>query len=319
MLGQAADLGARLAQGPFERLFFVACGAQNRAMAIAEYWAQGSTAELCTRRFYPATLIHQAPRAVDERTLVLLGSHSGSTQETLAAAEWVRSRPSAAVGVTQRADSPLARRAEHTLAYGETRQGYYASYLVIQAFLSGFLEGRGLGSGGEKTLNALAALPGALADAMDRRTEAAAAQARALKEHSRLYVIGGGPAFHTAYVVSVCVLMEMQRLHAHPLAAAEFFHGPLEVFDGDTPALLLLGEDPSRPEAERVLDFCETVGVPTTVYDSREDPMPGIPEEMRPLASPFLLDAALIRLAEHLAEARGHPMTLRRYMGKMEY
>ncbi len=58
--------------------------------------------------------------------------------------------------------------------------------------------------------------------------------------------------FTTAYVLGVCVLMEMQWMHVSRFIAAEFFHGPFEIVDETVPLILLVGEDPSRPEAERV-------------------------------------------------------------------
>ena len=35
-----------------------------------------------------------------------------------------------------------------------------------------------------------------------------------------MYIVAGGPMFTTAYVLGVCVLMEMQWMHVQPLIAA---------------------------------------------------------------------------------------------------
>jgi fructoselysine 6-phosphate deglycase len=47
--------------------------------------------------------------------------------------------------------------------------------------------------------------------------------------------------------------------------------------------------------------------------------MEGIDIELRSLFAPFILEAALLRLADHLAVWHNHPLTTRRYMWKTEY
>jgi fructoselysine 6-phosphate deglycase len=113
--------------------------------------------------------------------------------------------------------------------------------------------------------------------------------------------------------------MEMLQIHAYPLNAAEFFHGPFELMDEGSSIILLVGEDPSRPEAERVANFCKRYAPQYIHYDSKDFPMDGIQPEIRPILAPLFLDVALFRIAEHLSNKRGHPLTLRRYMGKVEY
>jgi len=68
-----------------------------------------------------------------------------------------------------------------------------------------------------------------------------------------------------------------------------------------------------------VLEFTKQYSQNTVVYDSKEFPMSGIAPEIRPLVAPMVVDAALTNLVETLAALRGHPMTTRRYMGKVVY
>ena len=125
--------------------------------------------------------------------------------------------------------------------------------------------------------------------------------------------------FCTAYVFGVCVLMEMQWMHTYPAEAAEWFHGPFEIVDQNTPILLLLGEDDSRPIAERALRFCKKYTERLLIYDSKDYDMKGISQNVRAIFAPFVLQAALDRLAEHLAVWHNHPLITRRYMWKTEY
>lgn len=317
---EAARLGEEMAQKGFKRLYFVGCGAPNRLMALMEYWAQRIAVNVELRRYFPAEFVHQNPASLDENTLVILGSHSGTTKETVEAAQFLQGKPCTTVGFTQKADAPLAQAVDYPLPYGETKAGYYANYLMMQALVSGFLKVAEPGWQVHETLlDSLGALPAALADAAIQNDPRATEEARLYKDDRIMYVVGAGPMFTTAYVSGVCVLMEMQWMHVHPIVAAEFFHGPFEIVDETLPLILLVGEDPSRPEAERVVRFCKRFTERLMIYDSKDFAMPGIAAEIRPIVAPLILEAALSRFSEHLAVWHNHPLTTRRYMWKMEY
>lgn len=319
-LDAANKLGSSLANQGITRMFFVGCGAPHYMMRVLAYWARRYARSIDIRNYFSAEFVNQAPLALDEHTLVVLGSHSGKTPETVAAAEFIEQKPCRSVAITQHPESPLGSHVEHVIGYGDSDQGYFSSYMLGQALVSAVLDTLESGWGYHDTLlRALPMFPNALANAKLANLQNAAIHAEAFSKDRLLYVVGAGPMFTTAYTFASCFLMEMQRIHAHPLVAAEFFHGPFEVVDQTTPLLVLVGEDPSRGEAERVVKFCEQYAGKHYVYDSKTFKMPGIPAELRPIFSPFVVDAALTALVEHLAVVRDHPLTLRRYMGKVAY
>jgi fructoselysine 6-phosphate deglycase len=47
--------------------------------------------------------------------------------------------------------------------------------------------------------------------------------------------------------------------------------------------------------------------------------MMGIHDKIRPILAPFILDSAMTTIVESLADLNQHPMTTRRYMGKVDY
>lgn len=317
---QAAQLGEELGRKGYKRLYFVGCGAPNRLMAMMEYWAQRIAVNTEIRRYFPAEFVNQNPASLDKDTLVILGSHSGTTKETVEAARYLQDKPCTTVGFTQKAGAPLAQAVKHPLPYGETKSGYYANYIMMQALVSGFLKVVEPGwQVHDKLLDALGALPDALAEAALQNDARATEEARLYKDDRIMYIVAGGPMFTTAYVLGVCVLMEMQWMHVQPLIAAEFFHGPFEIVDETVPLILLVGEDPSRPEAERVVRFCKKFTERLMIYDSKDFAMWGIAEEIRPMLAPMILESALSRFPEHLAVWHNHPLSTRRYMWKMEY
>ncbi len=319
-ISYAKQLGEELSEKGINRIIFTGCGAPYYMTRILTYWGQKYAVNTDIRLYQAIELVNQNPVSIDEKTLVILSSHSGTTRETLDAAKFLQSKPCITLSITQEKLSPLGSATMHTLPYGITTQGYFSSFILAQTLFSALLNEREKDWNlHEKLMESLPNLPSALADAKEENLEVSAVQARVLAGEKLLYVLGAGPMFTTAYVFAACFLMEMQWLHAHALTAADFFHGPLEVVDKTTPILVLVGEDPSRSEGERLKRFCGQYAGSSFVYDSRNFEMEGIHPDIRPIVAPFILDSALTGLVEELAVLRNHPMTTRRYMGKVAY
>ncbi len=302
-----------------DRVYLVAHGSANRAMLGLAYWIEHFSPTLEVRRYFPSEFVTQNPARLDSRTLVLLASKSGTTPETVAAAEFMRDKPCLTIAFTLTADRKLAGLAQTCLLTGDTSESFVALYMLMQAVIGGILTGRGEWGLGEKLLASLARLPEATAAAAADNDRRAAEDARIYKDDRTLYLVASGPGFTTAYTFGVCILMEMLWLHAYPIEAAEFFHGPFEIVDRDTPLVLILGEDPSRPLMERVVRFCTRYTERLMIYDSRDFAMPGIDAEIRPIVAPYVLQAALKRMSARLSVWHAHPLTTRRYMWKTEY
>lgn len=317
-LDAAAAFGRALAPR-IERVHFVACGSPNRAMAGLQYWIEHFSPSLEVRRYFPAEYMAQDPRRLDERTLVVLGSKSGTTKETVAAAEFLRGRPCRTVAITQLAGSPLARAAGDRFLIGETPESFLGMAMIAHALVGGLLAAKDGWPHEAALLRALAALPQAVAETAAMSDARGAADAEALKADRNLYVLAAGPGFTSAYVWGVCILMEMLWLHAYPVEAAEFFHGPFEIVERATPLVLILGEDPSRPLMERALRFCEKHSDRLFIYDSRDYPMTGIAPEIRPILAPYIVQAALKRISARLSVLHDKPLATRRYMWKSDY
>lgn len=313
----AMALGRELA-GRIDRIVFVAHGSANRAMLGMQYWIEHvSTLEV--RSYFPSELMVQAPKRLDGRTLVVIASKSGTTAETVAAAEWLRGTECLTVGFTQRAGSPLAGLVQRCFAIGETPESFIGLFMAMQSLVGGVLSARDGWALAEPLRRSLAALPRAVTEAAAGNEARAVAEVAAWKDVDTLYEIAAGPVFTTAYVWGVCIVMEMLRKHSTALEAAEFFHGPFEVVDRETPLVLLLGEDPSRPLMERVVRFCDKHAGRVLIYDSRDFAMPGIEPEIRAIVAPYVLQAALKRISAHWSTQIGRPLSERRYMWKGGY
>jgi fructoselysine 6-phosphate deglycase len=320
---EAAAAGRELSE-KYDKVFFVSCGAPNRSMLTLEYWLQHYSSSLEVRRYFPAEFIAQAPVRLDDRTLVILGSKSGTTPETVEAATFMRDKPGYTVGFVQEATRPLALACDRVIAIGKPPQDiagmtHTALGIAMLAFTAGLLAGRDNWSLEEKLLSSLEAMPQAVADAKIGNDARSSEEARLYKDDKVLYHVASGPMFNTAYVFGVCHIMETQRIHSFPLEAAEFFHGPFEVVDNTLPFILLLGEDPSRPLMERVERFIRKFTERVVVYDSKAFEMKGVAPEVRGMVAPYIVGSALDRLAEKFAVWHNLPLMGRRYMWQMDY
>jgi fructoselysine 6-phosphate deglycase len=316
---EAAKLGTELAKNGIKNIFFVGCGAPNREMGAIKYFLDRDAKRLETYLYFPAEFTNLAPAKLDPDSLVVLATHSGTTPEMLQTAEFVKQYNCKTVGITQFADSPLAKNVQHTLIYGKSKQSYSAKFIIILALMASIMkeiEGWKLA---DKIMKSLEALPSALADTAESSDQRGSDEAHLYKDADFMMIMGSGPNYSTAYAFGICVLMEMQWMHTHVGEAAEFFHGPFEVLDQNTPVFLFKGEDASRPIVERVERFCKKYTERLVVYDSKDYEMKGIDPEVRAIVAPMILSSAVDRFPEHLSIWRNHPLSTRRYMWKFEY
>ncbi len=316
---KAAKLGRELARGGVKNIFLVGCGAPNREMGAIKYFLDRDAKKLETYLYFPAEFIDQAPAKLGPDSLVILATHSGTTPEMIKAAEYLKTINCKTVGVTQKADSPLAKNVQYPLLYEDHEHGYTAKFMIILAFLAGVMKELEDWKLYDKIMTSLDALPSAMVDAAEANEKRATEDARLYKDDDFMMIMGSGPNYCSAYVFGMCILMEMQWMHTFTGEAAEFFHGPFEVLEHTTPVLLFKGEDGSRPIAERVEAFSKKFTERLMIYDSKDYEMKGIDPEVRAIVAPMILEAAVDRFAQHLAVWHNHPLTTRRYMWKFEY
>lgn len=316
---EAGKLGTELAKNGIKNVFLVGCGAPNREMGAIKYFLDRDAEKLETHLYFPAEFINLAPVKLGPDSLIVLATHSGTTPEMIQAAEFVKQYNCMTVGITQFADSPLAKNVQQPLIYGKSKQGYSSKFIIILALMASIMKEMEGWKLADKIMKSLEALPDALADTVESSDQRGSEEARLFKDDDFMMIMGSGPNYSTAYSFGICVLMEMQWMHTYVGEAAEFFHGPFEVLDQNTPVFLFKGEDASRPIVERVERFCKKYSERLVIYDSKDYEMKGIDPEVRAIVSPMILSSAADRFAEHLSIWRNHPLSTRRYMWKSEY
>jgi fructoselysine-6-P-deglycase FrlB-like protein len=143
--------------------------------------------------------------------------------------------------------------------------------------------------------------------------------AAALAKEPVIYVLGAGPAEDVARCLSMCYLQEMQWLHSGAFNANEFFHGAFEVVTDQNEVILFLGQDHSRPIAERARTFLDKYSRRAWTVDLADLALPGVPAAYRGEVGSLVLGALASRIAQHFEAVTGHDLDTRRYMHKVEY
>ncbi|MDR1237480.1 MAG: SIS domain-containing protein [Propionibacteriaceae bacterium] len=250
------------------------------------------------------------PKALGPGSLVILASYTGTTKETVAAAEYAKEAGATVFSVCKE-NSPLAKASTKAITGASDILELVAAYCLCARF--------GVELDYEQVKAAFAAIPKAFLTAVENYEPKVHDMAVSLKDEPITYVLGSGPSHGWAYGLAMCYLQEMQWKHAVSFNAGEFFQGAFEVVVDDTPVVLLLGEDASRPIAERAQRFLDQYTRKAHYIDAKKFDLPGIDPNCREIVSPLAISRVIGRLAAHYEAVRGHALSQRRYMFRTVY
>jgi fructoselysine-6-P-deglycase FrlB-like protein len=314
-------LKSREEVGGISKVMYVACGGSLAAFYPAKFLLEKESKGLHVG-YYPANeFVHATPAALDQNTLVIGCSHGGNTPETVEAMRIARERGAATVAFTWNEQSEIT-------AYGDQVVKYSYGSEVIYAQKK---EALGLRMAMEllQQIDGWEHYPAAMQsfDRYDRvavqarkqALPAAKAFALANQDEPVIYTVGAGASWGSAYMECICILMEMQWIHSNCIHAGEFFHGPLEITDKQTPFLLMMGDGSTRALDERVQSFLQKWGSKLYVIDVKDLGINVLDNSVVEYFAPLLLTAVVDVYNRQLAEARQHPLSTRRYIWKVPY
>lgn len=302
-----------------EKVYLVGCGGSHfgtyPAFDLLDRYATGVT----TQRITSAELTSRNPAGLNERALVVAASHSGNTPETVAAAEFAKSKGALVAGISRIGDNGLSRIGDVHLDYPDTISITEPKLVHNEQIALALLEAFGAADKAADIRTGIAALPTALRAVKDEVAEVGERVADLLEEAPLSYIVGGGPAYGMAKMMSWCYFQEMSWMNSAAINAGDFFHGPLEMVLEDTTVVTLVAEDDSRALGERVVRFTENYTKNSAAVDTANFSLPGIPAAARPDLSVLALMSAERRVLDHVAARRGHDTSQRRYMYKVAY
>jgi fructoselysine 6-phosphate deglycase len=302
-------------------IFFVACGGSYALMLHNQYIVEREAKAIIGNALSAAEFKARAPKRLGKNSIVIACSHSGTTPETVEAVKIAREAGALTISLTHDLGSPLDQASEFAISYlfSPTTMSSIHSAAVLARLTFGILKTREDNTKVDDLQKGLALLPAVVDKVIAEHRESIAVFAEAHKREAVIYTMGSGANFGVAYSFAICILQEMQWIHSAAIYAGEYFHGPFEITDFDVPFIQVIGVGPSRAIDERALAFMKKFSRRLTILDARELGVGGLPGTVAEYLTPLIFSPVLRAYAEKLAEAKGHPLTVRRYMWKMDY
>jgi len=308
--GRLAKIMDRWFASGVEHLHLVGCGG-SRAVLEPAKWLMDKFSGVPVDAYTGWEFVTRNPYRLNLRTPVVVGSHSGTTEEILASVEVAHCKDAPTLSFS-RAGTLLSEAASDALTYSSPATNL--SKLLMNYMVAVEMIERSGDAGAARELRAaLDNLPEVLHEVKEQTDEMGKQLAAKYHDRKGFYLVAAGPLSGLAYQFATCNLLEMQWKHASVYNAGEWAHGPLEIVDDGVPFIFLLGNDETRPVTERALKFTQRHGGDCVVLDLADFP------NLHPWIAPFALHMPLEWWLLYMGVLNEHPIATRRYMGLVEY
>jgi fructoselysine 6-phosphate deglycase len=306
----------------FKNMYLIACGGSSALMYPSQFFIDTNAKNLTCEYLNANEFIYRNQAALGENSIVILCSQEGKTPETVAAAAYSREKGATVITIAMKENTPLQQ------AGGElfVRYGYYmtcrpieTSYGVMFMLAAGILQNLEGGSYFEDMIDSLVRLEPVMKEAKAGFEPFAADFAEKCKDDKIIYSLASGMNYSQAYVLCNCYLMEMQWINAIPIHAGEFFHGPFEIIEKNSPVIMLVGMDSTRYLEERAVKFLKQYTDRAFILDMNEIDYRDIKKEYIGYMSVLILNNECRMLVQKLSISRNHDLDIRRYMHLVEY
>ncbi|WP_438495231.1 SIS domain-containing protein [Paenibacillus sp. IHBB 3054] len=310
----------KVAKGISE-VYFVACGGSLVDMYPSKYFLESEAKKLVTGLYTANEFVHALPKRLGKQSVVIVCSHGGNTPESVAAAQAAKEKGAHTIGLTHNQDAALLKFSDYSFLYewgddSDVKNNPMAIILELAVEFLQVSEGYAHVDAFQKGLQTINGI-------INQGKKQVAPRARVFAEKYRneelYYILTSGASYGHAYGFAICSLMEMQWLHAAAIHSGEFFHGPFEVTDKETPFILMINEGRTRELDERARTFLNQYAEKVEVIDAKELGLGVIADEVVEFFNPVLFYSIICVYREALAEVRNHPLETRRYMGKVAY
>ncbi len=309
-------------QPEIKTVYFVGCGASMSDLFPAKYFLENNARKLRTSIYTANNFNYSTPAAVDNSSIVITCSLSGNTPETVAATKLAVEKGAHVVSITINPESGLAKNSQYQIIHG-----FYESYgakmekparaLELACEILNEYEGYEHYDDLHDGLNKIF-------DLINTSAPLFRSTARKFAEENYnapiLYVMSSGATQYTAYGFSMFLMMEMQWLESSTFHTGEFFHGPFEMADENAHYVLMMNDGPTRPLDARALTFLQRMNAKYTLIDAKDF---GLGSQIKSTVveyfNPLMIGGLTRLLGEEIAIKREHPLTMRRYMWKLEY
>lgn len=301
---------------------FVGCGASSSELYPGYYFLKDAARTLRPFHFTASEFNQDTPAWVDESAAVITCSLGGTTPEAVEANHVAKSLGATVIAVTHAAGSALTEEADYSIVHGFElnyaakieKMGYVIALAVeLLQQTEGYEHYDAMLDGFDRIFD--------LAESAANHAKGFAADfGRQFKDDPFIYYMSSGASLDVAYSSSVCLMMEMQWVNSGSFHSGEYFHGPFEITDKDVPFVLFMNDGKTRKADARALTFLNRFDAKVAVVDAKDYGLSSeIAGSVVTYFNPMLHTAVFRTYAEALSEERNHPLTVRRYMWKLEY
>lgn len=274
-------LAGRAVSEKVQHIYWVGCGNSWVNLHPGKYLLDRYTS-LTSDWLTAYEFVWRDPARLGKNAWVFVSSYSGATEDAVVALRHANSRGAHTIAVVNQADSLMGREAGEVIAY-QSKALYILPMAAAYLFALEVARLQGV-RGIDEIVRGLHALPALLSQQYIDEEAPARKLAEEFVNERLFYTLGCGPLYGLAYKFGLTVFMENMRVNGSFIEATEFRHGPVEMFDREKPAVvILMGTDASRPVVERVRRICELNSAHLLVFDAARYP------DVHPLLSPFVL------------------------------
>ncbi|MCD8121377.1 MAG: SIS domain-containing protein [Clostridiales bacterium] len=314
-------LAMRREKGGVKQIYFVGCGGSLGALYPAANFMQRESMTIKSGWINSNEFVHSTPKDFGENSLLVVACHRGNTPETIAATKLGREKGAAVIVLTWLEESEILSYTEYPVFYtfgankdiaGEKTM--CALYIAVELLkqTEGYEHYDRFMEGADR-------IDGIVKRACAHVEKRAHAFAKEYRDDKLIYTMGSGAGYASAYMECICIFMEMQWIHSSCIHTGEYFHGPFEVTDAETPFLIQISEGTTRALDERALKFLKTYAKRIEVLDAKELGLSTIDSSVVDYFNHSLFNNVYPVYNEALAAERQHPLSTRRYMWRVEY
>ena len=202
-------LKAREDKGGIVNVYYVACGGSYAGLHPGKYFLQSEAKKVTVDHYTANEFCHATPKALGPNSIVITQSHSGTTPETVKAAEIAQKAGAASVVITFDDQSPLAKNGDYVLKYeakAPADMSGMAFGLKLAVEILNQVEGY---ENYDEMMNGFDRIDGIVKHAKEFLTPRAKIFAEEYKDEKLIYMMGSGANYRVAYSFAICLLMEM--------------------------------------------------------------------------------------------------------------
>jgi fructoselysine-6-P-deglycase FrlB-like protein len=308
-------------KGGLKQIYLVGCGGSYGAFFPAKVFIETESKSLGCHLYSSNEFLHMPSAGVNENAIVIACSHTGNTPETVEVARTCKRKGISIIGITYNKESELAQACDSVLTYtfGDDRDVEYEKPLVELKLAAEILR---CTEGYERYTEFMEGCHKIHGIVQKSKKSVEGRALKFAKEHAKdtfIVTLASGAAWGAAYMESICIFMEMQWIASPAIHTGEFFHGPFEVIEKDTPYILLVSAGKTRQLDERAKSFLEKYGSRGEILDALELGLADIDASVIDYFNHSLFFNTLSVFNKKLAEERHHPLSVRRYMYKVPY